>query len=265
LSEKQQKGEALEQLTYDVLKEQLYSRLGSSHQVETRNGLLCIAKNYELYWNKQVIKRGDYPKTVRINGKLVRLTGKRMRLADIVLCDRTLLPHDGKKHTFPNNSAILAIEVKNTNLNFQWTKAALFDRDVMERFLWTPSVFDTLSMDNGGWEKYATFENLFPRAIKVLITPKFAYHAKACEVPAPKKVSGDVKLIMDAHRAEGSIPQSESQKDHIEWRIRKLDLKVEELGYQPLPRIDIPVDVRRRMYSILTPYLDTLGVGYGRR
>jgi hypothetical protein len=262
LSERQEKGEALESLTYEVLKEQLLSRLGSAYERATSNGLLCVAKNYQLFWNKQVVKQGGYPKVMRINDKIVRMTGKRKSLPDIVLCDKTLL--GGSKHGFPDPSAVLAIELKNTNLNFQWTNVRLFDRDVMERFLWTPSVFSTLSMDDGGWEKYAVIENLFPNAIRVLITPKFAYHTKASEAPTPKKVSGEVKLIMDLRRAEGLAPQSESHKDHIDWRIKKVNLRIEELGYQPLPRVPIPDGVRSRMYSILTPYLDRLGVGYRR-
>jgi hypothetical protein len=257
MSERQEKGEVLERLTYDVLKQLLLSRLGTTHQEQTRNGFLCTARNYELFWNKQVMKEGKYPKMVRINGELTKLIGKRKRLPDIVLC------HKKGGHTFPDPSAILAIELKNTNLNFQWTKAALFDRDVMERFLWTPNVFQTLKMDNDGWEKYAEHENLFPNAVKVLIIPKFAFYPKATEV---RPWGGAEKLFRDI---AGKLNQSlgdevaleNSEKGWIEWRIKRLKLEIQELDYQPLPRVAVPDVVKDRMHGILVNYLDRLGVG----
>lgn len=260
MSDRQEKGEALERLTYDVLKDLLLSRLGTIHQEPIRNGFLCEARDYELFWNKQVMKEGKYPKMVRINGELARIKGKRKKLPDIVLCNRTLTP--GGKHTFPDPSAILAIELKNTNLNFQWTTAALFDRDVMERFLWTNSVLLTLSMDDGGWEKYAEHENLFPNAVRVLIIPKFAFYPKATEVRPwgqaemmYREIAGKLNQALSEE-----VALENSEKGWIEWRIKRLKLEIQELGYQPLPKAAVPAAVKDEMNRILVNYLDRLGV-----
>jgi hypothetical protein len=251
LSEKQLKGAALEELTYNTLRDELRQRLSDQGtEKRTKNGLLWIAGLYRLFWNKQVVKEGEYFK-----GKIYK--GK--RLADIVLCDLRLSPPQWVP-TIPDPTAVLAIELKNTNLNYQWTKAWLFDRDVMKRFLWgfvEPIL--RIDIDNSGWEKYATQWNLFPNAVKLLITPKFAYHSSALK-ESPIRLHGFGKEIVDYDRKRGIIPLSNSEKGKIEWRIKRLGLQVHELGYQPLPNVPTPHHVIRRMKGILRPYLDKLAI-----
>ncbi len=224
MSEKQLKGRALEELTCDTLLGELRQRLSDQGtEKPTKNGLVWIAGPYRLFWNKQVVKSGEYYKGIKGNPR---------RLADIVLCDLRLSPP--WKPTIPDPTAVLAIEVKNLNLDWQWTHAWKFDRDVMSRFLWG-NVKLILEMDNGGWERYATKWNLFPNAVKLFITPKFAYHSSALK--------------------------ESSEKGKIEWRIKRLGLQVHELGYQPLPNRPTPEHIIRRMKGILCPYLDKLAVG----
>src|SRR5208282_71708 len=117
-----------------------------------------------------------------------------------------------------------------------------------------------LEMDNGSWERYATEWNLFPNAVKLLITPKFAYYPSALKEPT-KRLDEMGRIIVDDKRRRGIIPLSNSEKGKIEWRINRLKLRIHELGYQPLPNVPTPDPVIRRLKGILCPYLDKLGVG----
>lgn len=251
MSVKQQIGTALEQLAYDTLKRLLQLRLADNGtEKPTKNGILWISESYRLFWNKQVVKEGEYFKGIK---------GKRKRLADLVLCEIRLAPENWKP-TFPDPTAVLAIELKNTNLNYQWTKAWMFDRDVISRFLWASDVNSILRMDNGGWERYAGNSNLFPQAIKVLIIPKFSYHPAASKEPA-KKPDELQNMATEEYRKLGLIPLSNSEKGKIEWRIKRLKLRIYELGYQPKPNVPAPDDVSERLRDFLVPHLNELKVG----
>jgi len=143
LSARQLLGQALEELAYDTLKDLLKSRLGTTGiESSIPNGFLWRTNNYSLFYNRQVIKKGQYPKGVKY---------KRKRIADLVLCDKN------RKASLPGfyKTAVLAIELKNTNLNYKWSAAYIFDRDVLSRFLWTQDVFDTLTANGAGWEAHA--------------------------------------------------------------------------------------------------------------
>jgi hypothetical protein len=184
------------------------------------------------------------------------------KFPDLVLCNMGIVP---AQFDDPNtySRAILAVELKNTNLDYKWTAAWMFDRDVMSRFIWG-DVEGTLSMNDdfgGGWEKYAGPTNLYPRAIKVLITPRFAYHPKALRVPPSEELDFLMKEIIDDRIRRGTRPPTWSEKDKIEWRIRRLGLQIHELGYQPQPKQPVPEPTTNRMTEILRCYLEQLVTG----
>jgi hypothetical protein len=259
LSEKQRTGQALEDLAYETLKELLESKIAiRGEEKETKKGILWIGGNYKLFWNKHRVKQGEYPKQYRIRGQSIR-----KRLADLVLADNRITPsHLDSKETYPK--AILAIECKNTKLDAEWASVKQFDRDIISRFIWGDSqiIFDRLSMDH--WERYADFSNLYPHAIRVLITPKFAFSPKAEKEPANRKKISDLdsisRIIEEWYIAQGQRPKTWSEKDQIEWRIMCIKLKIHELDYQILPDAPIPQHVRDRMKGFLAPYIDQLRI-----
>jgi hypothetical protein len=266
LSERQHIGQALEQLTYDVLKQTLQSRIGiTGEEKDTKQGIKWIASNYRLFWNKHRVKQGEYPKYFRIKGEEVLRSTKglaRKRLADLVLADiRVPLSDLDNKETYPK--AILAIECKNSKLDFKWASVKQFDRGITSRFIWGDSqiIFDRLRMFN--WERYAEFSNLYPHAIRVLITPRFAFSLNANREPANRKMSNlddFTRWIVQGDIIEGLRPKTWSQKDQIEWRIMRIKLKIHELDYQILPDAPIPQHVQDRMRGFLAPYMDQLGI-----
>jgi len=246
MSEKQQKSWALEETTYEILKQFLADRLRNAGR-ETRvpNGWLWRAKCYSLFYNRQVVKKGQYSSALKF---------KRKRIADLVLCDRRLNADVSLGGLY--KTAILAIELKNTNLDYKWGRAWMFDRDILSRFLWTQDSFETLSVN--GWEAQAGQSNLFPNAIKVLITPRFAYLPAASNIPV-LKLDPFTRRIVARYRTEGLIPYSSSEKDQIEWRIKRVGLHIEELDWQLRPNIRPPEWVIPRLEGILNDYLDQLG------
>jgi hypothetical protein len=247
LSSRQQLGQELEQRTYDTLKDLLKSRLGTAgRESNIPNGLLWRASNYSLFYNKQVIKKGQYPKGVKY---------KRKRIADLVLCD------NNRKASLPGfyKNAILAIELKNTNLDYKLSKAWIFDRDILSRFLWTQDAFDTLNANGRGWEAQAGIGNLFPNAIRVLIIPRFAHLASASKTPVLKLDALTKRILAKCVKA-GLIPASSSERDQIEWRIKRLELHVHELNWQFRPDEWWPNWVTTKLKRILDGYLNQLGV-----
>jgi hypothetical protein len=210
--------------------------------------------------------------------------GKRRRLADLVLCDENLpeiIPYNWYHQDKPSRlqgtytKAILTIECKNNNLDYRWgypSHVKAFDDDIMSRFLWG-DIANILGSDFV-WERYAGWQNLFPRAVKILLTPKFVWLDKA--KPTPKADSAlvdwwrrandllgankDLRLVADAAwRLENDLmPPSFSVRDQIEWRIRRLKLQVIELGCQPMPNRKTPPEAKRRLAYQLKPYLEPL-------
>lgn len=266
MSERQRIGQALEQLTYDVLKQVLQLRIGiRGEEKDTKQGITWVASNYRLFWNKHRVKQGEYPKYFRIKGEDILRPTKglaRKRLADLVLADiRVPLSDLDNKETYPK--AILAIECKNSKLDFKWASVKQFDRDIMSRFIWGDSqiIFDRLRMRN--WERYADFSNLFPRATRVLITPKFAFSPNADREPANRKMSDLddlLKWMVQGDISEGLMPPTWSQKDQIEWRIRRIELSVYPLGYQVLPDTPTPEPIKERLKGFLASCIDELGI-----
>ena len=282
LTWKQKVGLALEQLTYEIIGSQLRHRL---HTVgKERPGLygpVWEAKNYALYWNMQVVKSGSYPKS---GG---RKKGTRRRLPDLVLVDNNL------PETVPYNQfeppplqgtltkAILAIECKNNNLDYHWgypSQVKAFDDDIMSRFVWANSTslnnVERLIRFDVDWERYAGYQNLFPKAVKILLMPSFTWLAKSKPsqrtplspaewLDEAEKLLGantDPRLIADAaYRLEYDLmPPTFNVRDQIEWRIRRLKLHVLELGCQPTPNKKVPPIISRRIANLLKPYLETL-------
>lgn len=247
MSARQKIGQALEELAYDGLKDLLKSRLGTAgREFNVSNGLLWRTSNYSLFYNRQTVKHGTYAKGV---------TFKRKRIADLVLCDNSRKA--SQVGGFYKN-AILAIELKNTNLDYKWSAAWVFDRDVLSRFIWTQDVFDTLNANGRGWEAQAGLSNLFPNAIKVLIIPRFTYLPSATKVPV--KLDYMTKRFLANYITQGLIPASSSEKDQIQWRIKRLKLQIHELNWQVRPSDPTPYWVNRNFRAILSQYLTQLGI-----
>jgi hypothetical protein len=277
-------GQAMVSLTYATLKSLLRVRFSTSGQEwRTANGFVWKARNHRLFWNKHVVKSGSYPK----GGMFSK--GTRRRLADLVLTneglpDELLRPTPSGNET-PFGKAILAIECKNDNLQYRWgfpTHVKMFDRDVMTRFIWVApppdSVEKVLGLD-ADWEKSARFQNMFPKAVKLLILPNFIFIDRAEQEQRLKSrieklrqarlKLGKIKdmTFSDAFRVElymqdkiehDLAPPSTLPQDAIEWRIRRLRLRVHELGFHPLPNEPIPTSVRLKMRQILDPYVSSL-------
>jgi hypothetical protein len=114
------------------------------------------------------------------------------------------------------------------------------------------------------WEKYNSLSNLFPQAIRVLITTKFEFHPKAMEEPAKRRKLAELdelsRIIEEGYIAEGRRPKTWSEKDQIEWRTIRIKLKIHELGHQVQPDVPVPEPVRERLKGFLAPYLDQLGI-----
>lgn len=225
MSQNQLKGRVLERIAYDVLKHLVMSRLvwhGTEKSVD--NGTLWLGRNYSIFWNWSVKQTGPHS-----NGQ------SRQRLADLVLCDRTMTPKLSGKY----RTAVLAVELKNMNLDYKWPKAWMFYRDVVGRFITGNPYTIPKVLSDPNWEQNAGSANLYPNAIRVFITPKFAY------LPSALKASG----------------AAQSERDQIRWAIKRLNLKVRQLGYQPKPRAGYPAEeVWVRMRHILNEYVDELHV-----
>lgn len=263
MNKRQEIGRALEQLAYEELREQLRSKLGTTGgEQKTKKGIVWKAKPFYLFWNRQVIKQGAHIETIIRRQTIKPIGAWKKTFPDLVLCDTNKPPSKlDDPNTYPE--AILAIELKNTNLDYKWTSAWLFDRDVMSRFIWG-GVDGVLSMDDdygGGWEKYAGPSNLYPNAIKVLITPKFAYHPNALTVPPREEPDELTKPIIENKIQRGIRPPTWSEKDKIQWRIGRLKLQIHELGYQPKPSEQVPESVRGRTREFLHPYVESLIAG----
>jgi len=131
----------------------------------------------------------------------------------------------------------------------------LFDDDVMSRFIWAgkapPNDAANVLGFNVDWERYAGFQNLFPRAVKVLLMPNFVFTGEAKQ---------DKPIEMSWRR-----PPSLSPYDQIMWRISRLKLNVLELGYQPMPNRKTPPKVKRRLTSLLEPFVEALVPKQGTR
>ncbi len=260
ITEKQRIGLALERLTYKTLRSLLQSRLGlAGKERKDLNGPVWEGKNFALFWNKQVVKSGYYPKGIFKNGM-------RRRLADVVLCNNEL-PDIKPSHLeweppLSYAKAILAIECKNNNLDFRWghpSHVEGFDNDVMSRFIWG-DMSQVLGFDVD-WERYAGFKNIFPRAAKVLLMPNFIFTEKAKQ-DKPVEMNNEVELYFKGKRQEGLMPPSFSPYDCIVWRIKRLKLNILELGYQPMPSKAVPDKVKQRLTSLLKPYLENVPWSY---
>jgi hypothetical protein len=149
----------------------------------------------------------------------------------------------------------------------------MFDDSVMRRFIWGTStgpitVANILGFDVD-WERYAGWQNLFPRARKILLMPRFdwlpgtkstvrttgspAYWLQKATDLFPR----DFELMANAlWRLEYDLmAPSFSVRDEIEWRIRRLKLQILELGYRPVPDTTVPAKVKLRLARLLKPYL----------
>jgi hypothetical protein len=268
----------LEELAYKTLRSLLTKRIETTGEERPFfNGVFWQAENYVLFWNSQVAKHGLYPKW--------GLRGVRRRVADLVLCNTALpeiVPYNKSAQSETPllqdvfSQAILAIECKNLNLDYRWgypSHIRAFDDDIMSRFIWAGSerpnnIANVLGFD-ADWEQYAGWQNLFPRAVKVLLMPNFIWLDKARPSPRTRGTpadwlqkasdllgaNSDPRLIANAAwKLEYDLmPPSFSVRDQIEWRIRRLKLNVFELGYQPKPNRWVPYKVKRRLASLLEP------------
>jgi hypothetical protein len=270
----QRVGLALERLTYKTLKSLMQSRIGTAgEERKGLNGPVWAGKNYTLYWNKQVVKRGQYPKSGLFKH------GGRRRLADLVLTNNDLpeiVPYNSQwqsesallQGTY--TKAVLAIECKNNNLDFRWgypSHVVAFDDDIMSRFIWAskrgPNNIANLLGFDADWEKYAGFQNIFPRAVKVLLMPNFVFTDKAKQ-EKPIKMNVMQQEDVDWRRQTGRLPLSFSPYGCISWRIERLKLDVLELGYHPTPNKKVPYKVKQRLTSMLEAYLEMLVPNQGR-
>jgi hypothetical protein len=283
LNWKQRVGLALERLTYETLKSLLEHRIGTvGEERPFFNGVLWQAEGYVLFWNSQVVKQGLYPK--------LGLRGVRRRLADLVLCNNDLpeiVPYNSiwQSEAPPLQDifakAILAIECKNNNLDTRWgypSHVEKFDEDIMSRFIWADkkgqnSIAKVLGFDVN-WERYAGWQNLFPKAVKLLVMPNFVWLPSVkCTVRptdadidwmqvAADLLGADKHPLTIAKVAEklqfDLMPPSFSVRDQIEWRIRRLKLQVLQLGYHPQPNRPVPYPVKRRLAFLLQPYIEKL-------
>jgi hypothetical protein len=148
----------------------------------------------------------------------------------------------------------MAVELKNYNLGYRWNKAWVFDRDVMRRFLRVKAtdVPKLLSVEN--WE--ANFRNSFPNAIKILIQPTFGFTAKAERIPhTHKTMAPDVAHELEEKRKLGLIPASTSENDKILWRIKRLGLRVYQLGYDLKPGEQLPKNIETKLRKTLSAWL----------
>lgn len=197
-----------------------------------------------LFWNSQVPKRGSY--TDDYTGDKIL----RWREPDLVLCHRiwtksaidtydwTLLP-------------IIAVELKNTNLGSKWGTAYLFDRDVMRRFLMVGTYYVANLLGTENWKESP--RNSFPNAIKTLIQPAFGFTDKTKRIPRSRKPLTDEVI---EKRKAGLIPESGSERDKILWRIKRLNLRILELGYQLPIGQQLPPEIESRLSKALNSYLD---------
>lgn len=233
LSWKQRIALALEGLTYVTLKSLLQRRIGTAGEERKGfNGPVWAGKSYTLYWNAQVVKSGRYPKSSI--SKQGRGSGIRRRLADLVLCNEDLpeiVPYNNYVQSEPRplqgtyTKAVFAIECKNNNLDYRWgypSHVESFDDDIMSRFLWGDTE-NILGFDVD-WERYAGFQNLFPRAVKVLLMPNFDFTDKAKQ-DRPVEMSWVQRLNVDWRRQTGLMPPSFSPYDGIMWRIKGLSFR----------------------------------------
>lgn len=247
-SERQRKGRVLEEAVYRKLIKVLQQRMNTDGQEgHTDYGMVWVGhETLFLFWNSQV---RPHPHTDPYGQEILN-----RREPDLVLCHRVWTKSTVRDSYDWALLPIMAVETKNTNLNYRWPNSYLFDRDVMRRFLRVSTYYipKLLSMDN--WRESA--RNLFPDAIKILVQPAFGFTGKAEVVPHSRRTMTKEELTLFHQRQNaGLIPASGSQRDKILWRINRLGLIVYQTGYQLPIGEKLPKEIEVKLSTALTRWL----------